>query len=258
VTGRQERAFFEEHGWLVVRGVVPPDRVAELERALDAVVPQASYVAWGERVVEVAGVTRASAELAGAARDPDVARLGATALGATRLQLLQDTALIKPAASAARVEWHQDYSYLGYLDRPGVATARIALTPCIRESGCMRVLDGSHHWGFQGADLSFRRDDVADTLSGLPPELRARASAEAEVALELAPGDISLHHCLTFHASAPNGSAHARKTLVVRLVDGACRLIPERLPAPHLAAYFPTDEQGHLVPSAFPVVWPAS
>jgi hypothetical protein len=31
------RAFFAEHGWLVVRGAVSPSRVAELEAAVDAI-----------------------------------------------------------------------------------------------------------------------------------------------------------------------------------------------------------------------------
>lgn len=251
-----DRAHFAEHGWLVVRGAVPAARVAELERALDAVVPEAAYPAWAERVVEVAGISRASAALAAHAHTAAIAARAGEVLGATRVQLLQDTALVKPAAHPGAVAWHQDWSYLTYLDRPAVVTVRLALTPCTVASGCLRVLDGSHRWGHHGDDLSFRRDRVEDTLDALPPALRAQAAA-AERALELEPGDLSLHHCLTFHGSGPNHSPRPRKTLVVRLVDGACRLIPERLPAPELAAHFPTDDDGHLGPAAFPVLWDA-
>jgi ectoine hydroxylase-related dioxygenase (phytanoyl-CoA dioxygenase family) len=88
----------------------------------------------------------------------------------------------------------------------------------------------------------------------LPPQLRARA-AGGGTPLELAPGDITIHHCLTFHGSEPNTSDAPRKTLAVRLVDGACRLVPERLPTPEARGYFPTDDQGHLDPTAFPVLW---
>jgi ectoine hydroxylase-related dioxygenase (phytanoyl-CoA dioxygenase family) len=209
---------------------------------------------WAGRVVEIPGISHASAEIARHARDARIARVAAGVLGAARVQLLQDTALIKPPDPGTRVEWHQDYSYLAYLDRPGVVTARLSLTRCTLESGCMRVIDGSHAWGLHGGDLSFRRDSVADTLGELPPELRERARA-LEVPLELEPGDVSVHHCLTFHASHENRSAGPRKTLVVRLMDAACRLEPSRLPSPEAAPHFPVDAEGHLTGASFPVVW---
>jgi len=248
-------AFFAEHGWVVVRGLVPPARVADLEAALDAVIPAASYAAWGERFVEVAGISQAAPALAAHAHDAQVAAIAGALLGAARIQLLQDTALIKPARNPATLAWHQDRSYLSYLDRPAVVTARLALTPCTEANGCLRVLDGSHAWGGQhGDDLAFRRGEVEDTLDALPAPLRARALA-AERTVELAPGDVSFHGCLTFHGSRENRSDLARKTLVVRLMDGACRLLPEHLPSPALRDLFTTDGAGHLVGPSFPQLW---
>jgi ectoine hydroxylase-related dioxygenase (phytanoyl-CoA dioxygenase family) len=117
------------------------------------------------------------------------------------------------------------------------------------------VLDGSHTWGgLHGDDLAFRRGAVADTLGSLPPELRGRV-AEAERVVELAPGDVSFHGCLTFHGSRDNRSAATRKTLAVRLMDGECRLVPERLPSSELRALFTTDGDGRLVGPSFPVLW---
>lgn len=249
-----DRDFFAEHGWLVLRGVVAPGRVAELVKALDAVIPPASYRAWGDRVVEVAGVSRASEALLGQAHDASVARQVGQLLGARRIQLLQDTALVKPRGSPAQVAWHQDYSYFTYLDRPRVVTARLALTPCTEASGCLRVLDGSHGWGLAGDNLSFRRGDVEDALEHLDAERRASVSARERL-VELEPGDLSLHSCVTFHRSLENRSDAARKTLVVRLMDGDCRLLPDRLPSPELAALFVADADGRLAGPSFPVLW---
>src|SRR5258705_13425122 len=105
----EDGRFFQEHGWLIVRSAVATSRLAQLEAALEALIPEASYVAWGSRVVEVAGISRGSPEIAEHVQDPEIARLAAHALGAHRVQLLQDTALVKPVAAPARVEWHQDY-----------------------------------------------------------------------------------------------------------------------------------------------------
>ncbi|HEX7840696.1 MAG TPA: hypothetical protein VF469_24635, partial [Kofleriaceae bacterium] len=65
---------------------------------------------------------------------------------------------------------------------------------------------------------------------------------------------LSIHHCLTLHASGENRSARTRKTMITRLFDAECRLVPERLPA-GAAAYFPVDEDGRLAESAFPIVY---
>jgi ectoine hydroxylase-related dioxygenase (phytanoyl-CoA dioxygenase family) len=250
----EQRGFFAEHGWVIVRGVVSPERAAALEAALDQVVMPASYVAWGERIVEVAGISHASPELAAAIRDPAIAGIAGALLDAGRVQLLQDTALVKPARGDATLAWHQDFSYLTYLDRPGVVTARLALTPCTDDSGCLRVIDGSHRWGgLHGDDLAFRLDAVADTLDALPAELRARAR-DAERLVELEPGDVSVHHCLTFHGSGKNRGDRTRKTLAVRYLDGAARLVPERLPE-HLRTVFTADDDGHLTGPWFPQLW---
>ncbi len=142
---------FDEHGWTVVRQVLPPARVATLLAALDTMIPESAYArGWVGRVVEVPAISRGSAELLSHARDPALAKLGAAVLGARRLRLLQDTALVKPGAGGGRVEWHQDYSYFAFLDEPRVVTLRLALTACTRDNGCLRAIRGSHRWGLQG------------------------------------------------------------------------------------------------------------
>ena len=65
---------------------------------------------------------------------------------------------------------------------------------------------------------------------------------------------MSLHHCLTFHASGGNASPRPRKTLLARFFDSECRVAPQRL-APDAAARFPVDAAGHLAGDEFPVVY---
>ena len=90
------RAFFAEHGWLVVRAAVPPSRVRELEAAVEAIYDAHPAVLPGQ-VWEAAGISRISAPIAEHTRDPAVARHAAAALGCPRVQLLQDTVLVKAA-----------------------------------------------------------------------------------------------------------------------------------------------------------------
>lgn len=255
ILSTEERAAFAEKGWLVIRGAVGRERLAALEAALEAVVPTSLYaVGYTGRVVEVASISRGSATLLEHAHDRQFAALAAAALGVPRVRYFQDTVFIKPGSGGGGVDWHQDYAYFTFLDRPAVVTVRLALTPCTKENGCLRVVSGSHRWGLAGEGLTFRADRVtSEGLATLSPERQAEVQNE-HVAVELEPGDISIHHSLTFHCSQENPSARPRKTLAVRLVDGEVRLIPQRLPSPDLAPYFPTDSDGRLADSAFPLL----
>lgn len=252
-----DRESFAARGWHVLRGAVSPERVAALEAALDAVLPPA-YYAYGNsgRVVEIPSVSRGAPGLLDFAHDSVIAEAAALLLGAETLRYFQDTVFVKPAGGGARVEWHQDFTYFSFLDRPAAVTLRLALTPCRRDNGCLRVVSGSHLWGLQRR-LSFRDDAVADVLTVLSPERRAHVEAHHEL-VELWPGDVSVHHCLTLHGSADNVSGAPRKTLAVRLVDGEIRLDPTRLPSPELRAHFPLTPEGRLAESAFPIVHPKS
>lgn len=215
-----------------------------------ALIPDITYPRGPDGVVwEVTGASRAYAPLDAIARDRRFGSLVADSLGASRVQLLQDSLLYKPPHDGGTVEWHQDHTYTGYLSR--VVSLRIALLPEDIHNGCMRVVDGSHTWGHVGDVRALRESRVDSIASGLSDMQRA-AVADARP-LELAAGDISIHHCLTLHGSAPNHSGRARRTIILRMFDGACELERSRLP-PGAEQYFPTVGN-HLAPSAFPIVF---
>lgn len=242
------RAFFDEHGYAVQRGAVSKERVALLEAALDEV--RATLPApEPDTVWEVAGLSRVRHELDAHAKDPHLAELAAQALDANELQLLQDTALVKPAEVGGEVAWHQDHTYTGYLSPPALVSLRLSLTTCTVASGCLEVIDGSHRWGPLGEVVPFTANGVVDVLRE-----RAADPAHRIVTLELEPGDVTLHHCLTVHRSRANRSARDRKTLVTRFFDARCVLLPERLPE-SLRAHFPTLEGGQLDPAVFATVF---
>jgi ectoine hydroxylase-related dioxygenase (phytanoyl-CoA dioxygenase family) len=240
-------AFFAEHGWLVVRGAVPPSRVAELEAAVDAIYAAFPPAPAGQ-VWELAGVSRLSPTIAEHARDAAIARHSAAALGSPRIKLLQDTVLVKAALVGGPVAWHQDHTYTGYLDPARAVSVRLSLTDCRRDNGCLEVIDGSHTWGLLGDVRALTESHVADALGPAAAHWQDRV-----IALDLSPGDLSIHHCLTLHRSGENLSAQTRKTLITRLFDASCQLVRDRLP-PGAESYFPVEGDGTLADSAFPIV----
>jgi ectoine hydroxylase-related dioxygenase (phytanoyl-CoA dioxygenase family) len=249
-------ADFASVGWRIVRGVIPAGELAGLVALFESIVPERlPYPPRPDGVLwEEVGASRRVPALAALTRDPRLAALAADSIGARRLKLLQDTLLFKPRRKGAPVEWHQDHTYVGFLDPPRVLTLRLALVDEDEASGCMRAVDGSHAWGPIGGVRALTEARVDSLL----PALSAAQTAALERAtpLPLRAGDVSLHHCLTLHGSAANASERPRKTLILRYFDADCRLLPDRLP-PGAADAFPLDGDGALAEALFPTVFGA-
>ena len=106
--------------------------------------------------------------------------------------------LIKEPNSVKRVSWHQDLTYWG-LDTDEILTAWIALSPATEESGCMRMIPGSHRIGVQKHEDLREEDNIlarGQTIQNV--------DEDTAVSLPLRPGEMSLHHGWTMHASHPN------------------------------------------------------
>ena len=106
---------------------------------------------------------------------------------------------IKEAKSPSFVSWHQDVRYWG-LDTSELVTAWVALSPATEESGCMRVLPGSH----REEVLPHRDEYHDDNLLTRGQEIAVEVDESKTVSMALAPGQASLHNVGLAHASGPN------------------------------------------------------
>ena len=113
----------------------------------------------------------------------------------------------------ARVTWHQDSTYWG-LSSPDVVTAWVAFTPSTVETGCMRVIPGTHLVD----QLPHRETYAADNLLSRGQEVEVAVDERQAVDVVLAPGQISIHHVRLIHGSEPNVGAHRRIGFAVRYV----------------------------------------
>ena len=106
---------------------------------------------------------------------------------------------IKERQSASFVSWHQDVRYWG-LDTSELVTAWLALSPATEQSGCMRVLPGSH----RESVLPHRDEYHDDNLLTRGQEIAVEVDESKTVSMALAPGQASLHNVGLAHASGPN------------------------------------------------------
>jgi non-heme Fe2+,alpha-ketoglutarate-dependent halogenase len=124
----------------------------------------------------------------------------------------------KRPGDGAHVSWHQDLTYWGL--QPGdVVSAWLALTPATLENGCMRMVPGSHKWFGEA-----HRDTKDDNNLLSRGQTMERVIDDADTcAIVLAPGEMSLHHGNTAHASAPNTSSIPRIGVAIRYMAAHVR-----------------------------------
>ena len=112
---------------------------------------------------------------------------------------------IKEAGSESFVSWHQDYNYWG-LDSQDLVTVWLALSPASVESGCMRVLPGSHKNGSMPHADKYNDDNMLTRGQ----EISKGVDETKAVAMPLAAGQASFHNVQMAHASGPNLSSDRR------------------------------------------------
>ena len=148
------------------------------------------------------------------------------------------TYIIKEPKSQAHVSWHQDLTYWG-LSHDDQVSMWLALSPATLESGCMRMIPGSHLGGRMEHVTTDDGDNVllqGQTVSGVN-ESDARACP-------LAPGEATFHHGWTLHASMPNRSAGRRIGLNVQYLATHVRQTKHDLDTAMLVRG--QDEHGHF------------
>lgn len=123
----------------------------------------------------------------------------------------------KEPRSLDYVAWHQDLHYWG-LDAKDEVTAWVALSQASVESGCMRFVPASHMTEAAHTDRPNK-----DAMLSRGQELVEPVDESRAVDVSLLPGQISLHHGLTFHASLPNRSDHRRIGFAIRYIKPSMR-----------------------------------
>lgn len=119
---------------------------------------------------------------------------------------------VKEPRTRAMVSMHQDLTYWGFGAIDDMVTAWIALSPATCQSGCMDFVRASH----RNQILPHRDTHNADNLLSRGQEVQVDVAENDKVAIELSPGQMSLHHGLTVHGSGPNLSEDRRIGAVIR------------------------------------------
>ena len=122
---------------------------------------------------------------------------------------------IKEADKKGFISWHQDGKYQGFQPYNCV-TAWIALTNVDEKNGCMWMWPGSHKGKVKKHKDTFDKNNLltrGQTIENVPKK--------ETVPIILKPGQLSLHHPLTVHASGLNKSKSKRIGFAIQSYIGS-------------------------------------
>lgn len=126
---------------------------------------------------------------------------------------------IKEANSTKFVSWHQDNNYWG-VETDDLVSVWLALSPATMESGCIRILPGSHREAALKHVDTWAEDNMltrGQTIEGID-ESKA-------VNLELEPGEAAIFDYRLAHASHANRSNDRRIGLGIRYIPPTARQV---------------------------------
>ena len=129
---------------------------------------------------------------------------------------------IKEANSTKIVSWHQDLTYWG-LDDVEETTCWVALSDVSVASGAMKFVAGSHQQSIVEHVDTFSDDN----LLSRGQEIAVDVDEADAVAVELKPGQASLHHGHLFHASGPNSTDDRRIGSAIRYIKASMKQLDD-------------------------------
>ncbi|MEE8350858.1 MAG: phytanoyl-CoA dioxygenase family protein [Rhodospirillales bacterium] len=112
---------------------------------------------------------------------------------------------VKEAGSDSFVSWHQDTRYWG-LSSDKVVTAWLGLSDASIESGCLRVMPGTHTGDVLNHDDRYHPDNMLTRGQ----EISEGIDEAKAVVMPVKAGEMSFHNYRLAHASGPNTSADRR------------------------------------------------
>jgi phytanoyl-CoA hydroxylase len=218
----EQIARYRADGFLAVEAVFTPEEMAAGRAAVEELVERSRAVSEHDAEFDLepghtAGhprVRRLKTPLAShpvldrLARKPALLDLVACLLG-PEIRLHGNKLNMKSAEFGSAVEWHQDFAFYPHTNDDLLAVG-IALDDCLPENGCMLMIPGSH----RGPILDHHQDGYFVGATDLEREGIAESRA---VPAPVHAGGVTVHHCRTLHASAPNTSPKPRRLLLLEL-----------------------------------------
>ncbi|MBV9171921.1 MAG: phytanoyl-CoA dioxygenase family protein [Chloroflexi bacterium] len=219
----EQRAFYEEQGYLVFPQLLDPAELATLRNALAEVLREAEGLTENNdkfsitktddggysvrRIYEPIVRHEAFRALVHNPKILDVVE----ALIGPNIQLHHTKLNLKPPSSReARFEWHQDYPFFPHTNFDLLAVM-IYLDDSTEENGCLTIIPGSHKFGPR--NHLFARDGA---FSSQLEDKAVLNDPSRWLKVPVPAGGMELHHCNMLHSSTANRGTKPRSAMVIQ------------------------------------------
>jgi phytanoyl-CoA hydroxylase len=202
----EARQFYQEHGFVGLTDLLSIEDLGILRRAFDEAVASNAITLGIEEMVETNDAIFRHPVFEAYAKDKRIVSM-VEALFGCECELQHSKLNVKPIADKGRgiIRWHQDYPFFPHTNLDLLAFT-IHLDDEEEDSGPVQVIPGSHKWGVlshcRDGEFAYECTEMIDYESA--PQISFTGPAN----------QITIHHCLTLHYSAPKKSDTMRRHLV--------------------------------------------
>jgi ectoine hydroxylase-related dioxygenase (phytanoyl-CoA dioxygenase family) len=230
--------FYHQHGWYISKPIFSESAIDEARQGIerfyrgdrDAQLPVTlpdveNWTSGQENSLRVNEfLVQQNRQIHQLSQNPLIGAIAALLAGSGQIRLFSSSLYYKPPrteSAETTIGWHHDRGYWKTCTSNNMISAWIPLHDCDESMGTITMIDGSHLWSksdgnpqwfshFYNAD----RDDQYRILID-----HARGRPIQKVPMNLKKGQVSFHHCLTFHGSPPNASDRPRIAITFHLQD---------------------------------------
>jgi hypothetical protein len=227
----ERRQFYTENGYVILRQLFRPECLRSLAQTLRSALPKLenndqtpsleSEILSAEaadhkciyNAAQSVGSSAAAYNLLGGEQVLDEV-IGVTGFEETSIHVLPMYLIIQlPGDRRFDYGWHQDGAYYPWTEQ--MTTLWFPVNrPTNAETGTISVIPGSHTDKIRGSETSFRNGYFRQIISEVK-----QAELQAEVMLDLAPGDCCIMEGNLVHRSISNKAGSPRVAGVVRMIN---------------------------------------
>lgn len=218
---RTQIDHYDEHGYVVVEGLLDAATIDGLKRVTDEFIERSRVVTASDDIYDLAPSHTPEDPQVRRIKDPVVQHPVFNA--AMRSAAILDTVegligpnirfdhsklnMKAPGASGAAVEWHQDWAFYPHSNDDLLAVG-VMLDEATDDNGPLMIVPGTH----RGPVFDHHHDG---RFCGAIDPVAAGLDTTRAVALTAPAGSISLHHVRAVHGSTANRSDRARRLLLL-------------------------------------------
>ena len=229
--------FYQTHGWWVSKrifsdeeiDIITTSGVQHQNQGSDRTLPVsiAKHLNWNPDVGDVFKtndyIIYQNNTISNIGLKPIIGAIAARLADTDEIRLFNSSFVDKPPAKHNKrytVGYHADKAYWHTCSSNKMLTAWVPMQDTNADNGTLTVLNGSHLWPNTGeVSQMIRETNYAEDDNHFVERAASLGLQTELVPIEVKRGHVSFHHCLLFHGSGENRSAHPRRALILHLQD---------------------------------------